>query len=171
MNPAAPLHPLFVHMPLALAMLAPVLLGLLWLAIRAGWLPLRTWGLAIAAQAALVASGWLAMQSGEQDGERVERVVAEAAIESHEQRAEWFFGAAFVALLLTGAPLLAGRMPRFGAIAAYAAIAASSGVLALGWAVGNSGGKLVYQHGAAAAWAGGGATGPAVVREGDRDDR
>jgi uncharacterized membrane protein len=170
MNQQAPLHPLFVHMPLALAMLAPVLFGVLWLAIGARWLPLRTWTLAIAAQAALVGSGWLAMESGEEDVERVERVVAEAAIESHEQRAEWFVGAGLVVLLLSGAPLLAGRMPRVGAIAAYAVIAASVGVLGLAWAVGDSGGKLVYQHGAAAAWALEPTNGPAVARDGERED-
>jgi len=171
MNQQAPLHPLFVHMPLALAMLAPVLFGALWLAIGARWLPLRTWTLAIAAQAALVGSGWLAMGSGEEDAERVERVVAEAAIESHEHRAEWFVGAGFVVLLLSGAPLLAGRMPRVGAVVAYAVIAASVGVLGFSWAVGNSGGKLVYQHGAAAAWALVPATPPAVAHDGEREHR
>ncbi|MFN7670735.1 MAG: hypothetical protein ACK5S5_09845, partial [Planctomycetota bacterium] len=45
---------------------------------------------------------------------------------------------------------------RAGAIAAYATIAASVGVLALGWAVGSTGGKLVYRDGAAAAWTAGG---------------
>jgi hypothetical protein len=58
-------------------------------------------------------------------------------------------------LLLAFAPLLAGRLPRAGGIAAYATIAASVGVLALGWAVGSTGGKLVYRDGAAAAWTGG----------------
>lgn len=170
MDPVAPLHPLFVHMPLALAMLAPAVFGILWLAIRARWLPLRAWTLAIAAQAVLVGSGWLAMQSGEADTGRVERVVAEGVIESHEERAEWLVGAGFVVLLLSGLPLLAGRLPRVGAIAAYVAIAASVGVLALAWAVGNSGGKLVYQHGAAAAWSGGTANGSTVVRDGKPED-
>ena len=156
MDPQSPRHPLFVHLPLALATLAPALFGALWLAIRLRWLPLRAWCVAIAAQAVLVGSAGLAMKSGEEDAERVERVVAEAAIDRHEEQAERFLGGGIAVLLLAFAPLLAGRLPRAGAIAAYATIAASVGVLALGWAVGSTGGKLVYRDGAAAAWTGGG---------------
>ena len=155
MDPQSPLHPLFVHLPLALATLAPALFGALWLAIRLRWLPLRAWCLAIAEQAVLVGSAGLAMKSGEEDAERVERVVAEAAIDRHEEQAERFLGGGIAVLLLAFAPLLAGRLPRAGGIAAYATIAASVGVLALGWAVGSTGGKLVYRDGAAAAWTGG----------------
>ncbi|MBM3960683.1 MAG: hypothetical protein FJ306_02085 [Planctomycetes bacterium] len=119
MDPQSPLHPLFVHLPLALATLAPALFGALWLAIRCRWLPLRARRLAIAAQAALVGSAGLAMTSGEEDAERVERVVAEAAIDRHEERTEWFLGGGIAVLLL------AGRLPRAGAIAADATTAAA----------------------------------------------
>ncbi len=173
MEPAAPLHPLFVHLPLALAMLLPLLLGILWVSIRAKWLPLRAWTLAIAAQAALVGGCWLAMQTGEQDAERVERVATRSAMETtmetHEERAELLFGVGIAVLLLTGLPLLTGRLPRVGAVAAYASIAASVGVLALAWSVGSSGGKLVYEHGAAAVWSSA-ATAPAALGERERHD-
>ncbi len=158
MEPQSPLHPLFVHLPLGLALLAPALFAALWFAIRREWLPLRTWTLAIAAQAALVGSAGLALTTGEEDAERVERVVAESAIDHHEDRAKLFLGASVAVLALAMAPLLARRMPRAGAYAAYATIAGSVGVLALAWAVGSSGGKLVYRHGAAAAWMGGATT-------------
>lgn len=154
MDPQSPLHPIFVHLPLALALLAPPLFAGLWLAIRREWLPLRAWWLAIAAQAALVGSAGLAMTSGEADAERVERVVAEDRIDAHEDRAERFFGAGVAVLLLAFAPLVARRMPRAGRAAAYAATAGAGVVLALGWAVGSSGGKLVYRDGAATAWSG-----------------
>jgi hypothetical protein len=89
-------------------------------------------------------------------GRRTRRTrVAEAAIDRHEEQAERFLGGGIAVLLLAFAPLLAGRLPRAGGIAAYATIAASVGVLALGWAVGSTGGKLVYRDGAAAAWTGG----------------
>lgn len=154
MDPQSPLHPLFVHLPLGLALVAPVLFAGLWLAIQKNLLPLRTWTLAIAAQVALVGGAGLALKTGEEDAERVERVVAEARIEAHEDRAELFLGAGVAVLLLAFAPLLARGMPRAGKWAAYATIAGSVGVLALGWAVGSSGGKLVYREGAATAWTG-----------------
>jgi hypothetical protein len=83
-------------------------------------------------------------------------VVAEAAIDRHEEQAERFLGGGIAVLLLAFAPLVAGRLPRAGGIHAYATIAGSVGVLALGWAVGSTGGTLVYRDGAAAAWTGGG---------------
>ena len=156
MDPQSQLHPLFVHLPLGLALLMPPLFAGLWLAIRREWLPLRAWWLAIATQAVLVGGAGLALTTGEEDAERVERVVAEARIDAHEDRAELFFGASVAVLLLALAPLVVRHMPRAGKGAAYATIAGAGVVLALGWAVGSSGGQLVYRDGAAAAWTGAG---------------
>ena len=85
-----PLHPKLVHLPIALAVLMPVLTGVLWIALLRGWLPLRAWLLAVGAQVLLLGSSVLAMRSGENDEERVERLVPEAALEAHEEAAERF---------------------------------------------------------------------------------
>ena len=72
-----PLHPAMVHLPLALAVLVPGLALLGALAIRLQLVPPRTWVAVLLLQAMLVGSGWLALETGEAQEERVEEVVAE----------------------------------------------------------------------------------------------
>lgn len=148
-----PLHPKLVHLPIALAILMPLFSGVLALAILRGWLPLRAWLLAVGAQLLLVGSSVLAMRSGEDDEERVEGRVPEAALEAHEEAAERFTWSAAAALLLTLSPLLLHRHRRAVAVGMLATTAAATGVLWLGYEVGRAGGEMVYQHGAAAAHA------------------
>lgn len=144
-------HPKLVHLPMALAVLLPLVsIGLLaaWIS---GLLPRRTWIVAVALQAVLVASSFLAMRTGENEEEAVESVVAESAIETHEEAAEFFtWTAAGVLVLFAAASLLPGD----GAArtTAAAATVASMLVLFLGYRVGQAGGALVYEHGAAAAY-------------------
>ncbi|MCC7398518.1 MAG: hypothetical protein IT455_15720 [Planctomycetes bacterium] len=169
-----PMHPMLVHLPMALAALVPMLAFVLWLATWRGWLPARSWWLVTALQALLFGSGLLAMRSGEADEERVERVVAEATIEAHEHAAERFVWAAGLLLLLSGAPLLLRSRPALAQAASLATAFGSVVVLGFGYAVGSAGGELVYRHGAAAAFASGGAGNPAApaagTRQGDDDD-
>jgi uncharacterized membrane protein len=145
-----PLHPAVVHLPIALAVLLPLLaLGAL-LAIRGGWLPARAWTGVVLLQLLLVGSSWLAVETGEREEERVEKVVAGSHIESHEEGAETFLAVTAVAALASCAGLLAGRA---GALGRLATLAAGGVVLAAGISVGHSGGELVYRHGAASAYA------------------
>ena len=149
-----PLHAKLVHLPIALAVLMPLLSSGLLLAWWRGWFPKRTWVLACAAQALLVASGWFAMSSGESDAERVERFVPEQAIEAHEEAAEAFVWGSGLVLALSLLPLMLGRAGP-ARIAAAATIAGTAVVLFLGFRVGEAGGALVYRHGAATAFASG----------------
>lgn len=146
-----PLHPAVVHLPIALTLLLPPFaLGALW-AIRRGAVPRRAWGVATALFAALSLSAWAATETGEQTEDRVERVVAEAPIHTHEEAAEAFLALSLGTLALATFGLLSGRVGR------GARVASTIGSLALvvaGWRVGHSGGALVYQHGAASAYAG-----------------
>lgn len=167
---ATPLHPLFVHLPIALALLMPFLAGGLWLALVRSWLPPRAWILATGAQLLLVASGWLAIRSGEADEDRVERFVPEAAIEQHEAAAEAFVLGAAAVFLLSLTPLLWRRHPRLCHGLAAATSVAALGVLALGYRVGKAGGELVYRHGAAAAFTTSAGQPAAVPPVGHRDD-
>lgn len=169
-----PLHPKLVHLPIALAILMPLFSGVLALAILRGWLPLRVWLLAVGAQLLLVGSSVLAMRSGEDDEERVEGRVPEAALEAHEEAAERFTWSAAAVLLLTLSPLLLHRHRRAVAFGMIATTAAAGGVLWLGYEVGRAGGELVYQHGAAAAHASNppaASATPKAPRRGDDDDR
>ena len=73
-------HPKLVHLPIALAVLMPLVAAGLTFAWWRKWLPARTWVIAIALQAVLVVSGMLALRSGSVEEERVERTVAESFI-------------------------------------------------------------------------------------------
>lgn len=144
-----PLHPAIVHLPIALAVLIPLLALLALASIHRGLLPARVWAAVVLLQALLVGSGWLALETGEDQEERVERVVAERPIETHEEAAERFLAIAGVALLAVGAGLLPGRAgPAGRAVGTLATLA----VLGAGISVGHSGGALVYEHGAANAY-------------------
>jgi len=162
-----PLHPAVVHLPIALAVLMPAFaLAGIYL-IYKGFLPGRSWAAIVLLQALLVGSGWLALETGEDQEERVERVVAERHIESHEEAAERFLVIAGIGLLLAAGGLLPGRA---GAAGRVAGALATLAVLAAGVSVGHSGGELVYKHGAASAYVGSPGAAPSAQAAIHRDD-
>jgi len=164
-----PLHPAVVHLPVALAILIPgfAILGI-WL-ISKEFLPPRSWSLIVLLQALLVGFGWLAIETGEDQADRVERVVAEQHIEAHEEAAERFLILAGIGLLVNAAGLLPRRN---GSIGRIAGTLASIVVLAAGVSTGRLGGELVYKHGAANAYIGdaGAASSPSPDRHFEDDD-
>lgn len=93
-----PLHPKIVHLPIALAVLMPLITAGLLIAWWRDMLPRRTWWIAVALQAVLVGSGLYARETGEADEERVEARVGEAPLEAHEEAATVFVIGALVAL-------------------------------------------------------------------------
>lgn len=145
-----PLHPAVVHFPVVLSVLIPlVAIGALW-AIKTGARPSRAWGVTTAVAAVLALSAWAAVQTGEQQEERVEDTVGESRIEQHAEAGE--------TLLITSAGLLAvialGLMPgTTGRVARYAGAAGTLVVVAVAYQVGSSGGELVYKYNAGAAYA------------------
>ena len=145
-----PLHPAVVHLPIALAILVPIFAILAVLAIHRGLLPTRSWGLVVLLQAMLVASTFLAVETGEAQEERVERFVAERHVEAHEQAAERFLAITGLGLVVVAIGLLPRRA---GAVGRVGGTVAALAILAAGVAVGHSGGELVYEHGAANAYA------------------
>lgn len=161
-----PLHPAVVHLPIALAILIPGFALAGTYLIYRGLLPPRSWALVVVFQALLVGSGWLALETGEEQEERVERVVAERHIEAHEEAAERFLLLAGIGLLLAAGGVLPGRT---GAVGRVAGALATVAVLVAGISVGHSGGELVYKHGAASAYtsAPDTAAGPVPHREDD----
>lgn len=146
-----PLHPKIVHLPIALAVLMPLLsAGLL----AAWWtevLPRRAWIIAVLLQGLLLGSGFASLRTGEGEEDRVERVVAGSLIEAHEEAAEAFVWGTAAALLLAIAAA-AIRNDRRARVAAAAATLSTLVVLFLGYRTGEAGGRLVYQHGAANAY-------------------
>ena len=144
-----PLHPAIVHFPIVLAVLAPICAAATVWAIHSGRLTRRSWIGIVVLQIALVCTGWAAIETGEREEERVERVVAERHIEAHEEAAERFLVLAALVLPLAAAGLLAGRI---GSVSRALTVALSVAALGLAGSVGHSGGELVYRHGAAAAY-------------------
>jgi uncharacterized membrane protein len=151
-----PLHPAVVHIPLALALLSPFVALAGVLAVARGWLPVRAWTAVVLLQALLAGSAWLALETGEEEEERVEDVVGEKPLEEHEEAAERFLAIAVAGLAVSGAGLLSGKAGSYGRVAS---VVSGALILAAAVAVGDSGGELVYEHGAAQAYvhpAGGG---------------
>ncbi|MBK8012419.1 MAG: hypothetical protein IPK13_13800 [Deltaproteobacteria bacterium] len=144
-------HPKVVHVPIALGVLMPLLAGGVLLAWWRQWLPARSWVLVVALQGILLGSGIVALQTGESEETRVERVVPEHAIEEHEEAAEVFVWACGVVLglMLLG---LAVRRSRVGLPTAAVATLGTLAVLGLGYRTGQAGGDLVYRHNAASAY-------------------
>lgn len=146
-------HPKVVHLPMALAVLMPLVAGGVLLGIWRGWLDRRTWVGAVLLQAVLVGSGAIAMNTGEREEERVEQVVAESQIEAHEEAAEAFVWASAAALFLMALPLALPK-GRPQQAATLGALLGTLIVFGFGYNAGEAGGKLVYEHGAAQAYAG-----------------
>jgi uncharacterized membrane protein len=140
----SPLHPAIVHLPIAIAVLAPIFaLGALW-AIHRGVRAVWAWGVPVALLSILMLSGWAALQTGGAEGERVEKVVGESAVETHEEAAEVFLVATGVVLLLAIPGFAKGRT---GTIARGVTAAGTIVLLGVGYNVGHSGGALVYRNG------------------------
>ncbi len=165
-----PLHPAVVHLPIALAVLLPLFaLGALVL-IRRGARPRNAWSVTVALTAALLVSGWVSLQTGEQQEERVEDIVAEQSIHGHEEAAETFLLVAAGVLVLGLAGLAPGR---WGQAGRWATTIGTLAVFGAGWRVGHTGGMLVYRDGAASAYTGNTqprSVGGDVVRPGEKED-
>jgi len=147
-----PLHPAVVHFPVVLALLLPFFAaGALW-AIRRGTTPRRAWAIPVALALALALSAWVAVQTGEAQDERVERVVAEQPLEAHEEAAELFLTLSGGLALLVAAGLVRGRV---GRLSRGLATAGAVALVVVAAQVGHSGGQLVYRYGAASAYTGG----------------
>src|SRR5512138_3331770 len=140
-----PLHPAVVHFPIVFMILLPIVaIGAVW-AIARGRAGRIAWAAPVALAVALAGSSWLAVETGEQQEERVEDTVGEPALESHEESATLFLWLSGAMVVLTGAGLLSGRL---GGAARVVAAVGAVGLAAAGARVGHTGGKLVYQYGA-----------------------
>ncbi len=158
-----PLHPALVHIPLGIALVLPLVALGVTVALWRGWLAPRSFALLVLLQALVIAGGFAALRTGEQDEDRVEDTVGEAAVKQHEHAAQRFMIGAGFALAIGAAGLFLLR--RQGALRWTAAAMTAATLLEAGLAVatGKRGGELVYGRGGAAQVAGQG-------KEHDDDD-
>lgn len=162
-----PLHPVVVHFPIVLAVLLPIFaLGALW-AIRKGTTPRRAWSIPVAIAVTLALSALAAVETGEDQDERVEQVVPEPPLETHEEAAELFLTLSSGLALLAAAGLVGGRV---GGIARGLGTAGAVALVALAVYVGHSGGRLVYEYGAASAYTGATSVGANAPNRGSNED-
>lgn len=145
-----PLHPAIVHFPVVLAFLLPLFAAVALWTVRRGSSPRRAWLLPAAVAVALAGSAWAAVETGEAQDERVEQVVEEQAIETHEELAEAFLTGSSVVALVAALGLLGGLA---GRVARFATLAGSLALIVIVARVGHTGGELVYRYGAANAYA------------------
>jgi hypothetical protein len=139
-----------VHLPLGLAVVWPLACVAVFVAVRAGWLPLRAWWGVVALAALLAGGALLAVETGEEEEERVERVVSHDEIHEHAEAGEWVLWLAAAGL----AASLGGLLPhaRVARSARLVTLGVSLVVLAAAVRAGHLGGRLVYEHGAASAY-------------------
>jgi hypothetical protein len=134
---------------MALSVLLPISAALALWAIRRGAQPLKVWAVPLALAVALTASGWVALETGEAQEDRVESIVGERPIHEHEEAAERFLLFSGVVMLVAAGGLFGGTL---GGAARIVASVGSVVVLAAGIQVGAAGGELVYKYGAAQAY-------------------
>ena len=148
---ALPLHPQFVHLPLALAMLTPILsLGIL-IAWWQKWLPRQVWWIATCLHLILSVSAFVAMETGESEEEQVEHVLSHHDIHEHEESAELFFWGTLIISLFSVKGIRAHQNHRGRSWALLSSIVGFA-VALLAYETGKQGGELVYHHGAARAY-------------------
>jgi uncharacterized membrane protein len=146
-----PLHPAVVHFPIVLMLFLPMVTAVLVWRLHDG-ARRRTWGFVTLTAVLLVVSGVVAKETGEDQKERVERVlVSEQPLEAHQEAADVFLVGAWLVL---GVSLVGFAGGVTGTSARLATLAGAIVVTWLGWRVGDRGGKLVYEHGAASAYVG-----------------
>ncbi len=159
-----PLHPAVVHFPIVLMVLQPVVLLGAFFAVRRGMAVRTAWGIAAAFSVLLAISAFAATYTGEESGEKVEEVIGDRFVDEHEEEGELFRNLA----LLTAAIVLVGLVKgKPGQVARSVAPVAALALVWFGYEVGHSGGALVYEHGAASAYA---TPDPAAAEGGDEDE-
>jgi hypothetical protein len=144
-----PLHPVMVHLPLALALLMPLFAAAAAWGLWTGRLGRRAWMATVALQLLLVATAVIAIKTGEREEDRVEAVVLATALHQHEEYAEQFMWGAAAVLGLGLVVFVPGARLSFALVTLIGTLA----VAGLALRVGHAGGQLVYVHNAGAAYA------------------
>ena len=145
-----PLHPMIVHFPLAITFLLPILIFLFVWFIKNKKMDKSSWLVIIFLQLSVVVTGYIAIETGENEEERVEKVVEKKLIHEHEDASKVFLGSVVLVLVLSiGAYFVAPQISiplKLG----IGVLSLVSCFLAL--RAGQLGGELVYTHGAASAY-------------------
>lgn len=141
-----PLHSIVMPFPIVLSVLLPisalVALRAMWKGTTQRW----TWAVPVASAAALTVSSCAAIESGEREEDRVERIPGDSAMHAHEEAAVRFLVLWGVLVLVS----LTGLLPRTpGRAGRLLTSGGAVGLLPAGVQVRRSGGDRVYEYGVA----------------------
>ncbi len=145
-----PFHPLIVHFPLALTFIMPILIIVFAVMIKMNKMQPQMWLIIIGLQVAVVVTGYVALESGETEEDKVEKIVGKKLIHEHEEAAEVFVGSTVLVLVLSIAVFFIRKDIGFAIKLGIAGLGLISCFLA--YRTGHLGGELVYGHGAASAY-------------------
>lgn len=93
-----PLHPAIVHLPIALTFILPLLVVVFAWAIKNGKMAKEMWLVIVGFQILVTVSGYIALETGETDEEKVGAIVGKEIIHRHEETAEIFTGMTVISL-------------------------------------------------------------------------
>lgn len=143
-----PLHPILVHFPIALGLLAPLLIFIIWIGIYKWNWQTTTWSLIPLVYMILFACSLGAVKTGEMDEEKVEAYISHEVIEEHEEIGEkipWIFAGLWC---LSVTPFfIRSRKKMLMTITMVCSVISVAPIIVTG----HSGGELVYKYGAARA--------------------
>lgn len=145
-----PFHPLIVHFPMAMTFILPILVIVFALMIKTNKMSQKSWLIIVGLQLAVVVTGYISLETGEMEEDRVAKVVSKHLIHEHEEAAEIFVGSTVIALVLSIAAFFIRKEMSFPLKMAIGVVGLVSCFLA--YRTGKLGGELVYKHGAAAAY-------------------
>lgn len=146
-----PLHPSIVHLPLALTFILPAIVLIFAWAIHAGKMSKEMWFVVIGLQILVTSTGYIALETGETDEDKVAAITGKDIIHEHEESAEIFVGMTVISL---AAGIAAWFLkPEFQDKARFALILISLIPVFFAWQTGSLGGEIVYKHGGGSAHA------------------
>lgn len=145
-----PVHALIVHIPMVITFILPFLIIAFAFMIKKHKMSSKGWLIIIGLQMAVVAGGYISLETGETEEHNVKKIVEKKIIHDHEEAAEIFVGVSVLALVLSIGVFFLRREIAFPVKLVIALITVVAGFL--GFKTGELGGELVYKHGAANAY-------------------
>jgi uncharacterized membrane protein len=145
-----PLHPMLVHLPLALTFVLPFLIIIFAFLIKTQKMTPKGWLIIIGLQLTVVLTGYISLETGENEVQAVAKVLDKKLIDAHEEAAKIFIGSAVLALVLSIGVYFISKEYALAVRMIVAIVTLISCFLA--YRTGLLGGELVYKHGAANAY-------------------
>lgn len=145
-----PLHPVVVHLPIALGFILPLFTIVICFCMAKNILENKTWYLVIFLQLIFVSSLFMAIETGEKEEDKVGEVIGETWVEWHEEQTEALMPMGLLVLALNAVALVKNSKIK----------KTSQGLSVLGMMItawflvgaGHSGGEMVYLKGATKAY-------------------